>query len=443
MLRMSLLFISLALVSEKSFANHLVNSESVLDLKEVLEIAKENNPGLIAVKEKLNEYEAQKQINKSALYPTLNYLLTSAYQKDALYTGSPKFNGNSYNLYTSDLKLNQTLYAFGALSSVTQADYSKKIQQINIEIQERLLTQNVIEAFYRFILNQQSLENLLKNQSILQQALTTSNQRYNAGRGQMLDILQVKTQLALVQPLVEQARNQFEIAGQQLASFMGEKEHPSFKLKGRLKTLLLKDVEKYIDLKSYHLPEYELNQLQLSLLDYSRDVLLGKEYPTLKLVGDYLYNNYKKSDLFSDYSHAWAVQIQLTIPLFSGFSSTEEKQLIASQNTQLLIARRDLENNLTLKQVTSLKNLQTSETSLVSSELAVKLSEQSQNEASRLYKISQIDFLQFLNVEQAALQAKSSLDQLKFQSILAYSNYFVATGQPLRILVDVLTDEAK
>ena len=443
MVRMSLIFISLALMSGKTFANHLINSESVLDLKEVLEIAKENNPGLIAVKEKLNEYEAQKNLNKSALYPTLNYILTSAYQKDALYTGSPKFNGNSYNLYTSDLKLNQTLYAFGALSSVTQADYSKKIQQINIEIQERLLTQNVIEAFYRFILNQQSLENLLKNQSILQQALTTSNQRYNAGRGQMLDVLQVKTQLALVQPLVDQARNQFEIAGQQLASFMGEKEHPSFKLKGRLKTLLLKDVEKYIDLKSYHLPEYELNQLQLSQLDYSRDVLLGKEYPTLKLVGDYLYNNYKKADLFSDYSHSWAVQIQLTIPLFSGFSSTDEKQLIASQNAQLLIARRDLENTLTLKQVTSLKNLQTSETSLVSSEAAVKLSEQSQNEASRLYKISQIDFLQFLNVQQSALQAKSSLDQLKFQSILAYSNYFVATGQPLRILVDILTDEAK
>ena len=93
------------------------------------------------------------------------------------------------------------------------------------------------------------------------------------------------------------------------------------------------------------------------------------------------------------------------------------------------------------KQVSSLKNLQTSEASLVSSEAAVRLSEQSQNEAARLYKLSQIDFLQFLTVQQAALQAKTSLDQLKFQTILAYSNYFVATGQPLRKLVDILTDE--
>ena len=436
-----LITICSVLFSSMIFASHVITENTVLDLKEVLEIARENNSGLLAVKEKLNEYEAQKSLIKSALFPTLTWNLTSAYQKDALYNGSPKFNGDSYNLYTSDLKLNQTLYAFGALSAVTQADYSRKIQEVNIEIQDRLLTQNVIEAFYRFIVNQQALDNLMKNQAILQQALTSSTQRYSAGRGQMLDILQVRTQLALIQPQVDQAKNQFEIAGQSLANFMGEKEHPNFRLKGRLKTLLFNEVQKYIDLKNYYLPEYELNQLQISQLDYSRDVVLGKEFPTLKLIGDYLYNNYKKSDLFSDYSHAWAIQIQLSIPLFSGFSTADEKQILASQNTQLMIARKDLENNLSFKQVSSLKNLQTSEASLVSSEAAVRLSEQSQNEAARLYKLSQIDFLQFLTVQQAALQAKTSLDQLKFQTILAYSNYFVATGQPLRKLVDILTDE--
>ena len=88
-----------------------------------------------------------------------------------------------------------------------------------------------------------------------------------------------------------------------------------------------------------------------------------------------------------------------------------------------------------------MRNLQTAETSLVSAQQAVDLAEASQKEASRNYRLATIDFLQFLSVEQAALQARTTLDQLKYQSIVAYSNYFAASGQSLSILVDILNDE--
>lgn len=416
-------------------------SANVLDLKEVIKIAIDHNPRVLAAREKLNQFDAQKSLITSSLYPNISWILNGNYQKDAVYTGSPKFNGDPYNQYGSDLKLNQVLFGKGLLSAVTQSDYDRKIQQVNVELEERALTQNIIEAFYRFILNQQALEYLLRNQEIIQKSLATSQSRYEKGRGQMLDILQVKTQLALIQPQVELAKNQFTIAAQQLIAYMGEKEHPNLQLKGSLKTLRLNDVQKIVDLKNFHLPEYELNQLQLTQLEYGRDVVLGKHFPTIRLIGDYLYNNYKKADLFSDYSHAWAIQLQLTIPLFSGFSSNQERAIIASQDSQLRIARNDLENSLSLKQVSSLRDLETSEASLVSSESAVKLAEEAQNEGSRLYKLSQIDFLQFLTVQQSALQAKSSLDKLKYQSIVAYSNYFVASGQSLSGLVEILNRE--
>ena len=412
-----------------------------MTLKDVLQVAKAANPKIVAAQEKINQYDAQKSLTKSYIFPTLSWSLGGTYLKDAVYTGSPKFSGDPYNIYASDLKLSQTLYAKGLYSAVSQAEYDKKIQLVNLSIAERDLTQNVIEAFYRFILNQHALENLLKNQDILQKSLGTSTARYERGRGLMLDILQVKTQLALIEPQIENAKNQFVIAGQQLINYMGENAHDNLKLKGKLKTILLKDVQKYLDLKNIHLPEYELNQLQLTQLEYTRDITLGKNYPTIKLVGDYLYNNYKKAELFSDYSNAWAIQLQLVIPLFSGFSSNDERAILASQDTQLRIARRDLENSLNLKQVSSMQNLEASETSISSAEVAVKLANQAQDEASRMYKLSQIDFLQYLTVQQSALQANSSYDQLKYQSIIAYSNYFVASGQSLNILVDILSEE--
>lgn len=422
-------------------SNLMSQVDPVLDLKDIIRIAKENNPSILAAKEKLNQYDAQKKLVFSPLYPNISWNLTGSYSKDAVYDGNPKFNGEPYNQYASDLKMVQTLYRKGSLAAIDMAEYDRMIQKSGIEIEERNLTRNIIEAFYRFILNQQTLENLLKNQDIIQKSLVTSNSRYQKGRGQLLDILQVKTQLALIGPQVEEARNQIEISSQQLINYMGQPGFYQLKLKGQLKTLLLKDVQKYINLIDYHLPEYEINQLKLKQLDFSRDVTLGKDYPTLKLVGDYLYNNYKKADLFSDYSHSWAVSLQLSVPLFSGFSSYQEKNLISSQQYELRIARRNIENDLGLRQVTSLKNLQTSETSLLSASAAVKLANESQLEAGRIYKLSQIDFLQFLSVQQAALQARSSFDLLKFQNIVAYTNYFVATGQPLGVLVDILTKE--
>lgn len=415
--------------------------ETILDLKQVLKIAKANNPTLQLAKEKENEIDALKKLTTSYLFPTLTWNLNGNYQKDAVYNGSPKFNGDPYNLYTSDLKLSQTLYAYGSISAVKQIDYQKKIQDLNAEIQERTLTQNIIQSFYQFILYQHSLENLLKTQDIIHKSLSTANDRYRTGRGQLLDVLQVKTQLALLSPQIDSAKNQLETSANQLTFYMGEKERSTFKLKGSLKTLLLKNIQKYIDLKNFHLPEYEVNKLQLEAMDYTKDVTYGKDFPTVKLVGDYLYNNYKKSELFSDYSHAWAIQVQLSIPLFSGFSSQYERQQLLSQETQLYHTKHDLEDSLSLNQVTSLRNLQTAEASLDSAATAASLAEQSQNEAHRNYKLATIDFLQFLTVEQAALQAKTALDQLKYQSILAYSNYFMASGQPLSVLVDILTDE--
>jgi outer membrane protein TolC len=425
------------------FSLNLYAEENILNLKDVLTIAHENNPKILVLNEKLNQYKAQRESIKSSLYPTLSWSLGGNYQKDAVYTGSPKFGGDPYNTYSSDLKLNQTLYTKGVISAIDVANYDKKIQEINLELEIRNLDQNIIEAFYRFILNQSLFDNLIKNQEIIQKALATSTKRYESGRGQLLDILQVKTQLALIGPQIEQAKNQLVIAGQQLINFMGEKEHPNLKLKGKLKSLIFKEVQKVLDFNKFRLAEFELNQLQISQLDFSRDVTLGKNYPNIKLVGDYLYNNYKKADLFSDYSHAWAIQVQLNIPLFSGFSSFQERAILSSQEMQLKIARSDLENNLSLKQISSLRNLETTEASLLNSELAVKLATEAQNEAGRLYKVSQIDFLQFLIVQQSALLSRNNLDQLKYQSIVAYSNYFVATGQPLSTLVDLLTIEDK
>ena len=64
-------------------------------------------------------------------------------------------------------------------------------------------------------------------------------------------------------------------------------------------------------------------------------------------------------------------------------------------------------------------------------------------EARRSYNLGSIDFLQYMQVQQAEFEAISSLNQLKFGAIVAYANYFVASGQPLATLVNALQAEDK
>jgi len=411
-----------------------------MNVKDVLEAAKNNNLSIREAKEKINESNAQTGLAKSFLYPTVNWSLSGTRAKEALYTGSPKFDGDPYSTYSSDLKLTQNLYVKGSLAGISIIEQEKKINLAKLHLIERDLEQKVIETFYRFILYQGSLENLLKNHDILKKSLVTSNGRYQKGRGLLLDILQIKTQIALQIPQIEEAKNQITISGLELLKLMGSDSQSPLNINGKLKTLLLSEVKKILNFSNMYLPEYEVNQLQLNQLAYSKEMTLGKHYPLLRLVGDYFYNNYKKADLFADESNSWAIQLQLVIPLFSGLSSRDEYSILQSQESQLRFAREDLERSLNLKQISSMKNLESAETSLISYELALKMALDAQIEAGRMYKVSQIDLLQYLNVQQAVLQAKSSLDKLKYQSIIAYSDYFVASGIPLKGLIDLLVE---
>jgi outer membrane protein TolC len=416
-----------------------LNAETkILDLKGLIQLAKEKNPQIIESRDKIELYEFQTKLLTTSLYPTINWNLNGNYQKDAVYKGSASFNGKPYNQYGSDLKISQTLYAYGSLSAINKADFDKKIQNLNSSIVERDITVNIINSFYKLLLYRELFENLNHSKEIIQKSLSTAEARFKSGRGQLLDVLQVKTQLALIEPKIEDAKNQVEIAANNIAYFTGEKNIQGIKITGELKKLNFDSIIKTINQNEIMRYEYAINELKLNQLDYTKDVTNGANYPTVKFVGDYLFNNYKKAELFSDNSHAYAISLQVNIPLFSGFSSFHEKNILNTTERNLRTEKIDLENSLALNEMVGLKNLKSAETSLVSAEKAASFAHESQLEAAKNYKLATIDFLQFLSVEQSAVDAYSSLLQLKYQSIIAFTNYFVATGIPIYKLTDIL-----
>ncbi len=411
----------------------------VITIRAAVNTALSNNPSIQKAKEVLNYDIAETSLIRTSLYPTLNFTTTGLYKKDSpLADYTANFGGEGYNSYNLDLKLNQPLFAYGSLAAVTNSDYNRKINQIDVELAERDLTNQVIQAFYQVILDHKILDLLNRQLDVLQETLKTSQNRYQTGRGQLLDVLQVKTQMALLKPQIITAKNSIDSAAAKLSTLMGEVSQNEAKIKGRLVRIPRAVIDATVNLKHSSLPELERIRMQRLQLNELKDVTWGKHYPNLALVGDLGSNSYTKSEIFSNYSQFWSVGLQLTIPIFSGFSSSYEQKALSSQDYQLEYQARDTIANLELSQLTARKTLESSDASLSSAEEASNLARESVAEAKRNYRLATIDFLIFLSVQNSQLTADTSFFNTEYGSIQAITNYFIASGQSLSKLIDLL-----
>jgi outer membrane protein TolC len=416
---------------------------ATLDLKGAVEHALVNSPALRESREKLEQSKFQKYSLTSSLFPKIDLSASQTYRKDAVANRSAvAFGGEPYNAYSLSVRGDQPLFVYGTFSGLSQSEYSREITEVEMEIKERDLIRSIISAYYRTLMNDRLLKIYQEQEKVVQEILVTAQRRLSLG-GKKIDVLQVRTQLALLKPKIAKAKNELESSAAELANLLGMSENLELTLKGDIPSLAMKEMGKFLDLKVFNLPELKKVRLQRESLDEEKSVALGKHLPSLRLQGDYSFNNYTKSELMQDASNSWSAMLLLEVPLFSGLSSYFDRRALTSKGAQLELSELEIKNRLVLEQIKARKALETAETSLASAEEAAKLARDSLNEARREYRFGIMDFLGFLQVEKADFEAASSLLQLRFDAIKAYSDYFAASGQPLNILVNLLNEGEK
>jgi outer membrane protein TolC len=370
--------------------------------------------------------------------PTINLVGTSSYQKDAANASQVQFGGDPYNAYKTDLKLTQPLFQYGSLSAINSVKKARDMSKYDAEAVTRDTSNSVIQAYYQVVINIRNVDTLLRQQRIVRESLATSQHRERTGRGQLLDVLQTRTQVALLDAQITDAQNQVAVAATTLANLLGDTEAKEFHVSGDLNVPSLKEVDRNLNLKEARVPEIERNQIAIAQIDDQKDAALGTNLPVLSAIADYTFTSNKKSDLFEGTSAGWNLGLQLTIPIFSGLSSIYQRRGFESQRTQLEYERVNLKNQFTMNEVNNRKKLESAYSSILSGQEALKLAIASSNEANRNYRYETIDFLQFLTVQQAYVTAEQSLNGYKYTYLVALGNYFVASGQNIDRLVELL-----
>ncbi len=409
-----------------------------LSVRDAVQTVLERNPDVLNGREKLEEANANSWLALSQVLPTLTGNASAVIEKDPVNSGSALFNGTSYNKYVAQLKLTQPLYQGGALlAGLSAAKKDKEIRRYNLEILERDITTQVIQAYYSVFTNKRVYETLLENQKVQKESLATAERYYKIGRGQKLDVLQIKSQIALLEPQLATANNQMRAAVSQLTTLLHENQATEVTLLGSVNTVDADLVRKLLPERK-KLPEISQGETTISQFADKKDLTMAPYYPNLSLQSTYGQTSTSKTDLFSDYANGWTIGLFLTVPIFNGLASVNERHALASQTAQLEYTQTKLLDTLSNNQILAERNLDTLSNVLKGSQEAAKLAGESLKEALREYKIQTINYLQLLTSETNDLTAQVSAIQASGNYINALTNFCQSSGIPLDRLVDLL-----
>ncbi|MBS1959132.1 MAG: TolC family protein [Bdellovibrionales bacterium] len=398
--------------------------------------ALEHNLDVQAAREKLNETDAISSAAVSDLFPTIALTANGNYRKDSATNPLALFGAEPYNQYFAGLTLSQPLYAGGALwGAIDSTKSANQIAEANYQIAVRDLTINVIQAFYSVILAEKNVAILDENRQIDEDLVKTINTYHRLGRSQLLDVLQVKTQLAMLVPKIAQARNQVKIAGIQLATILGYRGAPEISVSGDLIEPDRKKFEAAFTGETQRHWENERSSHQLDAVDANRSLLLSKDLPALSLLGTYGRSSYVKTDLLDSSATTWALTLQLSVPIFSGLSSIHERNALASQQKQAEIQKENTEDQSTLTQAQTQKEIDLAQETLVSTKEAFDIAQKAINEAKRQFRLGLTNLINYLQAEQSFLDAETIYYQAKFNYLVALFKYGAARGySPQKLL---------
>ncbi len=407
-----------------------------ITLREAVERALGKNPTVLKAREHVQETDAVSRTTIAQLFPTIAGTLLAQHRKDTLNSAAPLFDGTPYNLYNFGFTLTQPLLQGGALwASVKGAKKDREISRLDLEIAERDMMQQVIAAFYGIVLAQEKLDSLANTEKVEREFVDEAKRRNKVGRSSVLDVLQARTQLALITPQVAQARNQRRIAATQLATMIGLAGAHELHIQGALKTPDWLNIKKKLGDGKVHRLEIEKIDRQLDRFDDSRTVSLAKHWPSLALVGTYNRQAFVKNDLFDPDSSAWTFSLQATVPLFSGLSSVQERSTLLSQERQLEDDKLHTMDTVALDKVTAQQQLDVAIETSASSKQALDLANESLAEARREYRLGTIDYQQLLGNQQSQLAADLSFAQSRYDYLQNLAHYYVAFGYDLGRLV--------
>ena len=420
-----------------------------LTLDEAINIALSDNPTVQVANLEIERYDYVRKQALSSLYPQVDasaqYSLALRRQEMAeglSFGGKNTFNATasvSLPLFVPSvyrqLKLNKTQMALAVESA--------RASRIDMVAAVRA-------AYYNVLLAEQSLKVLEKAVATTQEVVDNTKLLAERGLAAEYDYITAQVQLSNLAPQVLQAKNGIDLTKRQLKMYLSIPEETEISVIGSLddfRDAVLLGADYEIDLANN--TTMKSLELQQELLEHQEKLIQTTRMPTLAAFGQISYIGQEPSDFgglmgggakTSAVTRAgsgspkfwWQYPIslgaQISIPIFSGFSKTNQLREVRNQQAQLEIQRDYTERGLMLQVQTSVNNLITAREMMMANELTVQQAQKAYEISESRYNAGAGTILELNSSQLTLTQAQLNYSQSIYDYLSAHAEYEKSLG---------------
>ena len=244
--------------------------------------------------------------------------------------GQLVFGGNAVKLgenwnSTAGVQISQQLFNQQVFTGLQAAKSSEEYYNLMSQLTEEEIIELVANNYYQVLVNRQQLsviDNNIKNVKVVDKII--SNQ-YQNGLAKKIDVDRIKVNLTNLETQRTQTQNFITLLENQLKFSMGMAVATPIILPETELTEVSQLPSLMDSVTLGNRTEIKLLDIQDKLLGLQRKAYVSEYYPSLALIGNYMYNSQSKDFDFLTSSNAAigygasAIGLNLRIPIFNGF----------------------------------------------------------------------------------------------------------------------------
>ena len=395
-----------------------------LTVDDAVATALNNHPQLVEAQENLNGAEARTGQAQSNYYPQIS--IVADWNKGRSYFAAQE-SIRSTEVGTAGVYLNQTLYDFGRTGGAVDAARSNRaVAEKTLDLTRQDLTLRVKSAFYLLLSAQKQVAATMETVTVREAVYEQAREFFNQGVRAKVDVARAEANLFAAKTALIRAENNREIARLELANAMGMETLEECSLTEPAATELL--LPERAQLQGEALQNRgELQQLTALKAAASANIKSAKS-SYLPILSGTASTGYADQYL-PPTDHVWGVGLNLTMPLFSGFSSVEQVRE-ANANLNVIEARL---NNLRLQVIKDAEaawlNCNEAAARITSTEMEVTAATESRLLAEGRYHEGVGNIIEVTDAQSKGVDAQTANIQARYDYYVALARLDRALGR--------------
>ncbi len=414
-----------------------------LTLDRAIEIALDENPTIKIANLEVERYDYVRKTTMGTLLPQIS--LDGAYdhtlKSQALARGF-SFGGDQYATLTASGTISLALYA-PAVYRTLKMNATEAESAVEDARASRIdLVAAVKDSYYGVLLAERSLEVLEESSTTSKQTVDETQIKFDNGLSSEYDLLTAQVQYSNLQPTIMQTRASIAIAKDLLKMYLSIPQDIEIEVMGHLREMqneailaannLSRDISENSSLRSLALTQDMLSH-QLRINNASRLPTLGA-YGQVSHTGNNMESFSYESLLGGtttttevDNSFFWQTPVyaglSLSIPIFSGLSTSSRSRQIKNQIKQVELQKAYAEQSVSLSLSTAISNIHTARETLYAQQQTLSQATKAYSISSTRYNAGAGTILELNSAQLALTQSELNLSQAIYDLLTARSEY--------------------